>query len=650
MNNILFESLTVKAKEINENSKKTKSSEAINQENKFEKIINESNIESNNKNSKSNGTMFNKVNEAKKHINEDNKLKNPKKNFIVHEDIKTEFLIKEDNLKSLKDILIELIKNLKLEDKENDFDEIIEDLNSLISELFNIINKDKKENNTDIKELINAIKSKMKNLGLELNILKNDKDIFLLFKNNKNDDIEIIIPKTEEDKYVTLKKKIFLLLESIKDKENSNSKSTNDKKLSSHFNKHTDKSNKKNIVKLNKEEKIVKINIPKEKINTDIKADEEKTNINTKEMNNEEKDIKNQEKDIKTNKTLIDYLINKEKIIIDDFELKTDPLKDDLTKIIKAFKNNIRTNDNDLNIENKNANEQKLLNLELEFLKINNKSNISINFGTISNHKYVPINDLFKSRNDIKLELDKFDKNEFKNLIKNINNESESINKIDLENNKSDNFDNNLNEFKETNFNEINDNKEFENLINRENSSLNDSLNVDISDSNDNREEINLNNNNIKSENNLYSNTNANIEQKETPQVPLRDFNANIESFINERTTESSFREIISLRVTPPDLGRVDIEIVKNGRSIVLNVNAENEASRNLLSRTIQNLVSILRNNGFNPVDVKVDTNQQEDLFSEDKDENNDKNNSEQNKKEDENNDDFEKYLRGDLI
>jgi flagellar hook-length control protein FliK len=145
--------------------------------------------------------------------------------------------------------------------------------------------------------------------------------------------------------------------------------------------------------------------------------------------------------------------------------------------------------------------------------------------------------------------------------------------------------------------------------------------------------------------NNQTNNTQVNRTTFNNP-INLRDFNAQITDIINQKSTENTFREIVTIKVNPPDLGNVDVEIMKSGKTISISVLTENENAKNFITRTIQSLIGSLRDQGFNPVNVKVETAPEPDLMDTEKQ---DEQNNEQEQHTEENNEEkeFENILRG---
>lgn len=90
------------------------------------------------------------------------------------------------------------------------------------------------------------------------------------------------------------------------------------------------------------------------------------------------------------------------------------------------------------------------------------------------------------------------------------------------------------------------------------------------------------------------------------------DLNTQIKDVIITKNTEQFFNESFSVNVSPPNLGKVDIQIIKNGEAITINLATESENAKLTLSKTVQSLVGNLRDEGYNPVDVKIFVHQEE--------------------------------------
>lgn len=132
------------------------------------------------------------------------------------------------------------------------------------------------------------------------------------------------------------------------------------------------------------------------------------------------------------------------------------------------------------------------------------------------------------------------------------------------------------------------------------------------------------------------------------------DLNAQIKDVIITKNTEQFFNESFSVNVSPPNLGKVDIQIIKNGEAITINLATESENAKLTLSKTVQSLVGNLRDEGYNPVDVKIFVHQEEsDLDYQHQQNQNQKQHEEKRYKQKEKDEKpiytFEEFLRGDL-
>lgn len=128
--------------------------------------------------------------------------------------------------------------------------------------------------------------------------------------------------------------------------------------------------------------------------------------------------------------------------------------------------------------------------------------------------------------------------------------------------------------------------------------------------------------------------------------INLRNFNAQIIDIITQKSTENTFREIVTIKVNPPDLGNVDVEIMKSGKTISISILTENENAKNFITRTIQSLIGSLRDQGFNPVNVKVETPPESDFMDTEK-QNQQNKQQEQHTEENSEEKEFENILRG---
>ena len=120
---------------------------------------------------------------------------------------------------------------------------------------------------------------------------------------------------------------------------------------------------------------------------------------------------------------------------------------------------------------------------------------------------------------------------------------------------------------------------------------------------------ININN---QTNNQFESLTNIHQKNNFLSFLNTDDLNTQIKDVIITKNTEQFFNESFSVNVSPPNLGKVDIQIIKNGEAITINLATESENAKLTLSKTVQSLVGNLRDEGYNPVDVKIFVHQEE--------------------------------------
>jgi len=141
------------------------------------------------------------------------------------------------------------------------------------------------------------------------------------------------------------------------------------------------------------------------------------------------------------------------------------------------------------------------------------------------------------------------------------------------------------------------------------------------------------------------------------PTTNLKDLNAQIKEVIISKNTQTFLNESFSVKISPPDLGKVDIQILKNGQAVTVNISTETENAKNIISKTLQSLVGNLRDEGYQPINIKVNVTQEEHYLA---DQNQQQQQEQEQKKynEDNQNDDqpeegtyytFDDYLRSDL-
>jgi ElaB/YqjD/DUF883 family membrane-anchored ribosome-binding protein len=150
---------------------------------------------------------------------------------------------------------------------------------------------------------------------------------------------------------------------------------------------------------------------------------------------------------------------------------------------------------------------------------------------------------------------------------------------------------------------------------------------------------------------------NKNNIQDGIPTTNLKDLNAQIKEVIISKNTQTFLNESFSVKISPPDLGKVDIQILKNGQAVTVNISTETENAKNIISKTLQSLVGNLRDEGYQPISIKVNVTQEEHYLA---DQNQQHQQDQEQKKygEEDQNDDqpeegtyytFDDYLRSDL-
>ncbi|PNR95149.1 flagellar hook-length control protein FliK [Petrotoga olearia] len=150
---------------------------------------------------------------------------------------------------------------------------------------------------------------------------------------------------------------------------------------------------------------------------------------------------------------------------------------------------------------------------------------------------------------------------------------------------------------------------------------------------------------------------NKNSIQDGIPATNLKDLNAQIKEVIISKNTQTFLNESFSVKISPPDLGKVDIQILKNGQAVTVNISTETENAKNIISKTLQSLVGNLRDEGYQPINIKVNVTQEEHYLA---DQNQQHQQEQEQKKYDEDNQNadqpeegtyytFDEYLRSDL-
>ncbi len=127
--------------------------------------------------------------------------------------------------------------------------------------------------------------------------------------------------------------------------------------------------------------------------------------------------------------------------------------------------------------------------------------------------------------------------------------------------------------------------------------------------------------------------------------VPLERLNTDLHRIIEQKLTQRVFTESMDLQISPPNLGKVNLELIKTGMAISINVITETESSRESISRNLQNLVGTLRNEGYNPVQVNIKSENKNDLMQDNQQKQPNYKDQQEQKKDD--SQEFEKILRG---
>ncbi|PNR92572.1 flagellar hook-length control protein FliK [Petrotoga sp. 9PWA.NaAc.5.4] len=170
-------------------------------------------------------------------------------------------------------------------------------------------------------------------------------------------------------------------------------------------------------------------------------------------------------------------------------------------------------------------------------------------------------------------------------------------------------------------------------------------------------------NNSINFEKNSASiqdvNFNRNMNLKNTvqtnlPTINLNELNSQIKDIVVTKNTQTFINESFSVKVSPPNLGKVDFQIIKSGESITINIVTENENSKSIISKTIQSLVGNLRDEGYQPVNIKINVEQEQNYLNtpnqhKQEQQNQEKKEHDENQEEDNLKYEFVEYLRGDL-
>lgn len=554
-------------------------------DNSFNKLIDsETKNISNNYNNEKKYVSEEKVEESKTVFN---KIDNIKKSEVKPEEVKE--MLSEKLPKKLE----KLISFLGSTDKEEITEEKLSELKNLIQNLIKTLKKVKEDDNPPLKE---QLISDLKEINKKLKELFPDKDIKINLVNFK-DNLLVDIKIDDKSLVFALDNKKFNIYKYIHKEDINNTQSTDKSKK----NKNT-----KDLSNIVKDDKKIEDNSKTEENNIKNKTilslvhDEKKSGENKSFENNDLAFLDNNE----FNKN---SLIKIEELIRNFIESKKNNSSQDKANNVKIKLSQMLVNKNDFIKLSKNISYFDLTD------RIKSKTNQD-------NKKTKLITDETKLENKIEIKPLKNKKNNDKKLIN--DNFIEEKNDGDIEKNKNKQND-------ESKIKINNENVE----INKNNKSIN-------NESSNGNVKINPTNNNST---NIATNR---ISQSQAQTINLREFNSHIQEIVNQRTTENTFREIVTLKVNPPDLGNVDVEIAKNGKSISISIMTENENAKSFISRTIQALIGNLRDQGFNPINVKVETAPEPDLMDTEKQ---DEQNNDQDQQTEENNEEreFENILRG---
>lgn len=145
-----------------------------------------------------------------------------------------------------------------------------------------------------------------------------------------------------------------------------------------------------------------------------------------------------------------------------------------------------------------------------------------------------------------------------------------------------------------------------------------------------------------------------NTAQTNLPTINLNELNSQIKDIVVTKNTQTFINESFSVKVSPPNLGKVDFQIIKSGESITINIVTENENSKSIISKTIQSLVGNLRDEGYQPVNIKINVEQEQNYLNtpnqhKQEQQNQEKKEHDENQEEDNLKYEFVEYLRGDL-
>lgn len=535
----------------------------------------------------------NNFNDKPKSVSENNfeKVEEAKTIFKKIENVKNSEIKPQEIKEVLSDKLpkkLEKLINFLAVSKEGEIPEKdLSELKSLVQELISNLKKLKEENNPKNKE---KLLSNLKEINQKLKDLFPEKDINLNLLNFKD---TLVIDIKVGDRSLVF--------------------SLEDKKINIY--KYQPEEKKKNLEDNNKSKNDKNININNEK-----ELEKNSNSHQTKESKGERKTLLSliHEEKISNNN------LNEKNNILENQTENNDLNKNSLIKIQNIISDFIKNNKN--NTSKDKTNDAKI---KLSQMLVNKNDFIKLS----KNVSYFDLTDRIKSKINSENNINNIETNR-KSSIE--NKEMKPIeNKISKVQNLKDN------NIEEKNNEKMKNNKDDVSKINMNNDNIesnktNKTLNNEISS-----------NGNIKINPTNNSSSNISINRTSQPQtLNLNQFNAHIQEIVNQRATENTFREIVTLKVNPPDLGNVDVEIAKSGKSVSISIMTENENAKSFISRTIQSLIGSLRDQGFNPINVKVETAPEPDLMDTEKQ---DEQNNEQEQQNEENNEErkFENILRG---
>ncbi|MDO7975431.1 flagellar hook-length control protein FliK [Oceanotoga teriensis] len=555
-------------------------------------------------------------------------------------------------------IILNLINNNKIEIKpENntkessiDFEKVLNQKNSMQNEKTYQINEQKNTKKETSSEEIKPLK--INDIPVKKEIIDNDKSQILekikkiinldgmkeLSKEQKNELIKklknLINNLSNEDNTEQLKE-LLLQIQDILKKVNIKLEVLNIKES---------KEGKNNIfIKIKNIKTDEEILIPQKKANKYIhvkiipKEIIEKNDTKTK-YNILQKNVKN----IKKSDSLLEKIQDKKS------EIKSKqvfiPIEGEVKETSKSLEDlNIETSENKIleMIKNLQINadrdiKQKDEKIELGKNLLNNlKLNVQASNSNINNKQINGILEMMQKDNlrtteNIKIENQDLIKKDFKN-IQNENVIFKPIN--NLENKSEKNEQKNSEDLKQnTKKNKINfDNKKTEN--------------------DSNSKQYVQSSNKIENTSNIKQNQlNTTNNKQNVTMLPLKELNNHIEQIIQKNTTLNTFTETINIKITPPDLGEITVELIKTNKTIIINIITDNESSKSQIARTLQQLITQLKDNGYNPVQVKVEVDVENDYLNNQKENPQKNNENEKNKENKENESQFEDLLRGEEI